>query len=57
MTAFNVTPLGRWLQVNCVPRMLMINRCQNILFKKNELTFVAVRFVDILGRGGSRISS
>ena len=44
MTAFNVAPLGRWLQVNCVPRMLMIKRCQNILLKKERTNICSSTF-------------
>ena len=51
MTAFNVAPLGRWLQVNCVPRMLMINRCQNILFKKERTNICSSTFCRYTGQG------
>ena len=51
MTTFNVAPLGRWLQVNCVPRMLMIKRCQNISLKKKRTNICSSTFCRYTGQG------
>ena len=41
MTAFNVAPLGRWLQVNC----------QNILLKKERTNICSSTFCRYTGQG------